>query len=76
MSSSEQRLRTLWTEQGVPQDRQDELIAEINAKAAPGAMVGPFRIPYRTELTEAGEQMVIPGCERDKNRSVRQLDLF
>jgi hypothetical protein len=31
---------------------------------------------YRTELTPAGEQMVIPGCERDAAPSVRQLSLF
>jgi hypothetical protein len=31
---------------------------------------------YRTELTPAGEQMVIPGCERDAAPGVRQLSLF
>lgn len=31
---------------------------------------------YRTELTPAGEQTVIPGCERDAAPGVRQLSLF
>lgn len=36
----------------------------------------PERI-YRSELTPAGEQMVIPGCERDDTRTgARQMDLF
>lgn len=31
---------------------------------------------YRTELTAAGEQAVIPGCEKNESPKVRQLDLF
>lgn len=31
---------------------------------------------YRTELTPAGEQAVIPGCEMDAAPGKRQLDLF
>lgn len=58
-------LRALWTEMGVSQERQDQLIAEITAKAQPGAMVGPFRIPYSVELTPIGEQFVLSGCERN-----------
>lgn len=38
----EAELRKLWTEQGVSKERQDQILAEINAKASPGAMVGPF----------------------------------
>jgi len=45
MTNPERQLRALWTEQGVPADRQDELIREIEDKAKPGAAVGPFRIP-------------------------------
>lgn len=41
----EAELRALWTQQGVPQARQDELIGQIGAKAQPGAKVGPFTIP-------------------------------
>ncbi|CAN5294318.1 hypothetical protein BH10PSE16_BH10PSE16_00760 [soil metagenome] len=40
----EAELRAMWTEQGVPQARQDELIAQIGAKAQPGTQVGPFTI--------------------------------
>jgi hypothetical protein len=40
----ETTLRALWARQGVPQERQEAMIAEITAKAQPGAMVGPFRI--------------------------------
>ncbi|WP_157033316.1 hypothetical protein [Loktanella sp. S4079] len=45
MSEKEKELRALWTEQGVPQQRQDELIREIYSKAKAGARVGPFTIP-------------------------------
>ena len=31
---------------------------------------------FRSELTPAGEQLVIPGCERNLAPSARQLDLF
>lgn len=31
---------------------------------------------WRTELTPAGEQTVIPGCERNASPKARQLDLF
>jgi hypothetical protein len=51
--SAEAELRALWTAEGVPQARQDQILAEITAKAQPGAMVGPFRIPYAEELTPA-----------------------
>lgn len=44
VSREERALRDLWTEKGVPPEKQDELIANIAAKAAPGAEVGPFRV--------------------------------
>ena len=31
---------------------------------------------YRTELTPIGEQLVIPGCEKNLAPGARQLDLF
>lgn len=31
---------------------------------------------FRTELTPAGEQTVIPGCERNAAPGIRQLELF
>lgn len=40
----EASLRALWDAQGVPKDRQDEIIGAIVAKAQPGAKVGPFTI--------------------------------
>jgi len=43
--AAETAARKLWTEQGVPQAKQDEIIADIAAKAKPGAMVGAFQIP-------------------------------
>ena len=72
----ETELRKLWTAEGVPQARQDDLIAQVKAKAAPGARIGPFSLAYITELTPAGEQTVIPGCERNHAPGPRQLDLF
>ena len=68
-------LRALWSEMGVPQERQDQLIAEITAKAQPGAMVGPFRTPYAIELTPIGEQFVLPGCEKNVATG-KQLSLW
>lgn len=32
--------------------------------------------PFRSELTPEGEQLVIPGCERNRSARMRQLDLF
>lgn len=34
------------------------------------------RATYRTELTSAGEQAVIPGCERNASPRTVQLNLF
>lgn len=41
----EVKLRAIWDKEGVPKETQDALIAEIEAKAKPGARVGPFVIP-------------------------------
>jgi hypothetical protein len=43
-------LRQMWRAQGIPVDRQDELIAAITVKAQPGTVVGPFRIPQAIQL--------------------------
>jgi len=40
----ETKLRELWDAQGVPQAKQDEVIADIVAKAQPGAKIGPFTL--------------------------------
>lgn len=37
------------------------------------AISGPA---FNTELTPAGEQMVIPGCERNESPRVKQMSLF
>jgi hypothetical protein len=41
-SDPEATLRALWDAKGVSRERQDEIIADVTAKAQPGAMVGPF----------------------------------
>lgn len=43
-SNAEAELRRGWTAQGVSRERQDELISQIAAKAAPGARIGPFTV--------------------------------
>jgi hypothetical protein len=40
----EMALRGLWDSQGVPKEKQAEILAEVTAKAQPGASVGPFVI--------------------------------
>ena len=44
--------------------------------AAPAALMAWQAEGYATELTPAGEQAVIPGCERNATPGPRQLDLF
>ena len=41
---SELTLRALWDENDIPLEKQDEILADIDAKARPGAMVGPWMI--------------------------------
>jgi hypothetical protein len=40
----EQALRKLWDAQSVSKEKQEEILAEVAAKAQPGAQVGPFRL--------------------------------
>ncbi|SIT87077.1 hypothetical protein [Pontibaca methylaminivorans] len=54
MSDSETLLRELWTQKGVSLKRQNELLAEIRAKAQPGSTVGPFVIPGKIETRRQG----------------------
>lgn len=56
---AERDLRAFYDAQGVPKEKQDEVIADATAKAQPGAMVGPFQIPP-VEQTAAGAQYVAP----------------
>ncbi len=60
--TSEQLLRELWTSQGVCPLRQDGLIADIAAKAAPGAQIGPFRVPSSRRAENDGECPTVPVC--------------
>lgn len=49
----EKALRALWDKQGVPKEKQDALVKEVEEKAKPGAKVGPFTIgqePVTTNL--------------------------
>jgi hypothetical protein len=51
-------------------------IAKMKSDGMPLTPLAPS-IGYRTEMTTAGEQMVIPGCERDDSRTgARQMMLF
>jgi hypothetical protein len=38
--------------------------------------IRPDRTPSSTELTETGEQHVIPGCEHNASPTAKQLNLF
>ena len=44
VSDPENDLRTLWTGQGVPEQQQLNMLAMIDASAAPDARVGPFKL--------------------------------
>ncbi|TNC65797.1 hypothetical protein [Rubellimicrobium roseum] len=46
---------------------------EVDPPAEAGA---PSGVRFRSELTPEGEQLVIPGCERNRSSKLRQLDLF
>jgi protein-L-isoaspartate O-methyltransferase len=45
----EAALRRIWDAKGVSKERQDELIAEVTAKAQPRAKVGPFTLGGQIE---------------------------
>jgi hypothetical protein len=49
----EAELRALWTARGIPKARQDELIADVTARAQPGAKVGPFTIGMHPDQADA-----------------------
>jgi hypothetical protein len=58
MDEAERQARAYWTKQGVDRAVQDRILADLTAKAQPGAWVGPFQIPYEgptvgTERTPA-----------------------
>jgi hypothetical protein len=47
VTDAEKALRELWTRKGVPEAQQDEILADIAAKAQPGARIGPLTIPAK-----------------------------
>ena len=51
--SPEETLREIWAAKGVPEEKQAAILADITAKAQPGAQVGPFTIGEPTETTQA-----------------------
>ena len=55
-----------------PERLAADVIAAIDRHAEQAARNAAFR----SELTPAGEQLVIPGCERNFAPGKRQLDLF
>jgi hypothetical protein len=48
MDEAERHARAHWTRQGVDHATQDQIVADLTAKARPGAWVGPFQIPYES----------------------------
>lgn len=49
MTNADAELRALWTSMGVPVDRQNELIAEIEAKASPEYLAKLFDTSHLKE---------------------------
>ena len=45
MDDAERHARARWTRQGVDHATQDQIVADLTAKARPGVWVGPFQIP-------------------------------
>lgn len=45
MDDLEGLARARWMRQGVNRATQDQIVADLIAKARPGAWVGPFQIP-------------------------------
>lgn len=45
MDDPERHVRASWTQQGVDHATPDQIVADLTAKAHPGAWIGPFQIP-------------------------------
>jgi len=61
---------------GVPRtDTGAAVGAEKPPIALPDEPMKPERL-FRSELTPAGEQYIIPGCEIDRAPATKQLNLF
>ena len=50
MDDTERLARALWMRQGVDHATQDQIVADLTAKAQPGAWVGPFQISYESPI--------------------------
>lgn len=54
----------------------DNFWIDDNTGERVNARTGGRTKPFATEPTEQGNQLVIPGCEKDKTRGPKQMDLF
>ena len=57
MATAEQleaELRAVWTAWGVSRERQEAILADLTAKAQPGARIGPFIIGKPGQTGEGG----------------------
>ena len=68
-------LKAIWTAKGLSPERQSEMLAQIEAKAQPGAQVGPFVIGAPTPHAGAYESAVQNfvrggGNEKDARRTL------
>lgn len=63
---------------GAPQERTGQYLVKVGGlDPLPwDRLLGFPQEQLNTELTEAGEQWVIPGCERNTSPRASQLDLF
>ncbi len=50
MDETERHARAYWTQQGVDRAVQDQIVADLTAKAHSGAWVGPFQIPDESPI--------------------------
>lgn len=59
MDDPERQLRERWTQQGLDPATQDRILADLTAKAQPGAWVGPFQIPFDCPATEHRKEAIM-----------------
>lgn len=50
MDDAEGQARARWMRQGVDHATQDQIVADLTARAHPGAWVGPFQIPDESPI--------------------------
>ena len=59
MGEAERQAREYWTKQGVDPALQDWILADLTAKAQPGAWVGPFQIPDDCPVTGQRKEAIM-----------------